>query len=344
MARSVVPSSCRAVPCLGSSSPPPRSFTQQSLKIASLFLRTLSKPIATKIKQRAKDHDGFKTRTIAMAQFLHRAEMNLRVSLLGESPKHIRPLSESRAIESGANFLSEGFLFAVAATIILGETYRSRASESKRRDAVRDQLDEHAARLAELGAAVDAARQHAADDRRTAQELSDIVEQVVVIGLKGGFGNNVGGAQVDDEEDERAPRDRDEDDDCDSSRSRSRSRRGDAVVVGVNGRNAWERHLRVAELARAFRTTGRVLRDDDEADDEEEGARRIGGGGEDDVARERGPPSMPKTTTTVGAFTNKDEEEGKDETRRRGTRPSENKPERGRADDDDQDGEGRARR
>jgi len=79
-----------------------------SLKIGSLLLRTLSKPIANKIKQRAKDHEGFKTRTVWLAQLMHRTEMNLRVSLLGESPKHIRPLSEARAIESGANFLSEG--------------------------------------------------------------------------------------------------------------------------------------------------------------------------------------------------------------------------------------------
>lgn len=32
----------------------------------------------------------------------------LRVKLLGESPRHVRPLSETKAIESGANFLSEG--------------------------------------------------------------------------------------------------------------------------------------------------------------------------------------------------------------------------------------------
>jgi hypothetical protein len=45
-----------------------------SLKIASLFLRTLSKPIANKIKQQAKEHEGFKSRTVTMAQWLHRAE------------------------------------------------------------------------------------------------------------------------------------------------------------------------------------------------------------------------------------------------------------------------------
>ena len=61
-------------PCL-----PPRadlspSSLARSLKLASLLLRTLSKPIATKLKQQAKEHDGFKSRTVAMAQFMHRAE------------------------------------------------------------------------------------------------------------------------------------------------------------------------------------------------------------------------------------------------------------------------------
>ncbi|GAA5910210.1 uncharacterized protein JCM6883_001113 [Sporobolomyces salmoneus] len=200
-----------------------------SLKIASLLLRTLSKPIATKIKQRAKDHEGFKTRTIGMAQFLHRAEMNLRVSLLGESPKHVRPLSESRAIESGANFLSEGFLFTVAATIIIGETYRSRLSESKRRDAVRDSLESHESEIEELRERLKDVEVRYDDERNRSNELSNIVEHVVQIGLKGGFGA------------------------------------GESLR---EGRENWERHLRIAELARAFGTNGRVLQEDDEEGDE----------------------------------------------------------------------------
>ncbi|GAA5998188.1 hypothetical protein JCM5350_007697 [Sporobolomyces pararoseus] len=223
-----------------------------SLKIASLLLRTLSKPIATKIKQRAKDHEGFKSRTIAMAQFLHRAEMNLRVSLLGESPKHIRPLSESRAIESGANFLSEGFLFAVAATIIIGETYRSRLSESKRRDAVRESLESHESELEQLRSKLKEFESYSKDEKKKFDELGGIVEQVVQIGLKGGFGG-----------------------DSDSSTGKS---------------EAWERHLRIAELARAFGTNGRVLREEEEEDHDEDKSidfSRIEGGNSTTLGVER---------------------------------------------------------
>ncbi|GAA5891557.1 hypothetical protein JCM5296_004257 [Sporobolomyces johnsonii] len=159
-----------------------------SLKVGSLLLRTLSKPIANKIKSRAKEHDGFKSRTIAMAQFMHRAEMNLRVRLLGESPKHVRPLSESRAIETGANFISEGFLFAVAASIIIGETYRGKRAEGKRRDAINDTLEAHEAQIKALQDRILDERERRADAERRVRELEKIVEEVVIIGLKGGFG------------------------------------------------------------------------------------------------------------------------------------------------------------
>ncbi|KAF2771941.1 hypothetical protein EJ03DRAFT_11689 [Teratosphaeria nubilosa] len=53
----------------------------------------------------------------------------------------IRPLSEAKAIELGANFFSEAFIFAVAAGLIVWDTWRSRRKESQRRDDVADRLD-----------------------------------------------------------------------------------------------------------------------------------------------------------------------------------------------------------
>ena len=56
----------------------------------------------------------------------------------------------SRAIENGANLLAEGFLFSVAAALIIGETWRSSRSNAKRRDSVDDQLEDLGLRVAEL--------------------------------------------------------------------------------------------------------------------------------------------------------------------------------------------------
>jgi optic atrophy 3 protein len=54
----------------------------------------------------------------------------------------IRPLSEAKAIESGANFISETFLFGVAASLIFFESWRSRKKETARRDDVADRLND----------------------------------------------------------------------------------------------------------------------------------------------------------------------------------------------------------
>ncbi|KAL4916626.1 optic atrophy 3 protein-domain-containing protein [Aspergillus aurantiobrunneus] len=165
-----------------------------TLKLSSLAIRTLSKPIANQIKAQAREHERFRRVCISMAQGLHRLDMRLRLGTIRDNaaatrraaaeaelrkhkptsptvktkadtraeeeavakakaaaaeaekpaPKpHIRPLSESKAIESGATFISEGFLFLVAGGLILFESWRSRRKENTRRDDV-------AARLSEL--------------------------------------------------------------------------------------------------------------------------------------------------------------------------------------------------
>lgn len=53
----------------------------------------------------------------------------------------IRPLSESKAIDAGANFISEAFLFVVAGSLILAEAWRSRRKEASRRDIVTERLE-----------------------------------------------------------------------------------------------------------------------------------------------------------------------------------------------------------
>ena len=60
-----------------------------------------------------------------------------------EKPKvKIRPLSDARAIELGANFFSEAFIFAVAVGLLLAENYRSSRKASNRRDEVADRLSD----------------------------------------------------------------------------------------------------------------------------------------------------------------------------------------------------------
>ncbi|RDB19495.1 OPA3-like protein [Hypsizygus marmoreus] len=110
---------------------------------------------------------------------------------MGEPAKHIRPLSEARAIENGANALAEGFLFAVAASLILGETWRTSRNQSKRRDSVDDQLDALGTKVVELTTRVDSLstqwENELRDEKQRNDELSRILQRVVEIGLRGGW-------------------------------------------------------------------------------------------------------------------------------------------------------------
>ncbi|KAI9893424.1 MAG: hypothetical protein M1814_006721 [Vezdaea aestivalis] len=162
-----------------------------TLKISSLVIRTLSKPIANQIKAQAREHARFRSICVSFAQRLHRIDMRLRLGLLqdaaaierqlakeaaeAQAKKHkqdvptvktegrtkadeiaaakekgkpiaapkirIRPLGEAKAIDSGANFISEAFLFLVGAALIVSESLRSRRKENTRREDVAEKLD-----------------------------------------------------------------------------------------------------------------------------------------------------------------------------------------------------------
>lgn len=54
----------------------------------------------------------------------------------------IRPLSEAKAVDTGATFISEAFLFSVAAGLIFFESWRSRRKETSRHEDVTERLAE----------------------------------------------------------------------------------------------------------------------------------------------------------------------------------------------------------
>ncbi|KAI9751090.1 MAG: hypothetical protein M1815_001367 [Lichina confinis] len=196
-----------------------------TLKLTTLIIRTLSKPIANQIKAQAREHARFRRLCVSFAQSLHRTDMRLRLGLLRDvssidrqaaketaaeahvkkikpdrqtaeaasaskedalaekakpAPKpRIRPLSESKAIDSGANFISEAFLFAVAGSLIVFESLRARRKENTRREDVAERLatleesEQNARRaLAALEKeliAIEAGEKHVVDTHQDAQ-------------------------------------------------------------------------------------------------------------------------------------------------------------------------------
>lgn len=158
-----------------------------TVKLGTLLIRTLAKPISAQIKNQAKEHERFRNVCVSLAQMMYRYEIKLRTNLLGEPAKHVRPLSEARAIENGANFLAEGFLFTVAAGLILSETWRSSRSSSKRRDDVDERIEDVAQRVQALAQRAEESDARVLEERQKNEELTRILERVVEIGLRGGW-------------------------------------------------------------------------------------------------------------------------------------------------------------
>ncbi|PPQ98169.1 hypothetical protein CVT26_003215 [Gymnopilus dilepis] len=159
-----------------------------SAKIATLVIRTLAKPISNQIKQQVKQHERFRALCVDLAQYMYRTEVKLRQNILGEpAAKHIRPLSEAKAIDNGANALAEGFLFSVAAALIIAETWRSSRNASKRRDSVDEQLEDLATRLGALTSRVDELTrrwdEEVDEERERYDNLARILDKVIENGL-----------------------------------------------------------------------------------------------------------------------------------------------------------------
>ncbi|KAK4702561.1 optic atrophy 3 protein, partial [Phenoliferia sp. Uapishka_3] len=71
-----------------------------SIKIASLFLKTLAKPLANKLKTQAKNNEGFRKATIAMAQIVRYQRMD-EDDLEGQSLSEGAVLRELVRLEEG---------------------------------------------------------------------------------------------------------------------------------------------------------------------------------------------------------------------------------------------------
>ncbi|KIK69768.1 hypothetical protein GYMLUDRAFT_212602 [Collybiopsis luxurians FD-317 M1] len=165
-----------------------------STKIATLLIRTIAKPISSRLKTQAKQlHERFRNVCISLAQMMYRTEVRLRTGILGEPAKHIRPLSETKAIDSGANALAEGFLFSVAAALILGETYRTARNQNKRRDDVDDKLENLENAVSLLRTQMGEWQQRWEEEQQRNDDLARILTRVVEISTQGGILSQVDG-------------------------------------------------------------------------------------------------------------------------------------------------------
>ncbi|WVN90716.1 uncharacterized protein L203_105958 [Cryptococcus depauperatus CBS 7841] len=161
-----------------------------SVKIFSLAVKTLAKPIANTIKSQATQHETFRHICIGLAQRMHRTEARMRMGLLNADAGNIKPLNDTRAIQNGATTLAETFLFLVGAGLIVGESVRSSRKETKRRDTVQDRLEnleENITRLNEVLQETQSRLEGIEEIRQRSELMEKVLVTVVNNGLKAGW-------------------------------------------------------------------------------------------------------------------------------------------------------------
>lgn len=108
-----------------------------AIKLVTILIRQITRPVANVIKGQAKQHTTFKSMCITLAQQMHRIDVILRSRITPSLyVKKIRPLNDEKAVENGATILSELFVFGVTGSVVVWETLRQRNKEISRREQV----------------------------------------------------------------------------------------------------------------------------------------------------------------------------------------------------------------
>ncbi|XP_009138979.1 optic atrophy 3 protein homolog [Brassica rapa] len=125
-----------------------RTLLQQGMvfplvKLGSLALRTICKPIANRLKKQAGINPGFRQFIVNIAQANHRFTTKLQRQASGRvTDAIIRPLNEERAVQAAADLLGEIFAFTVAGAALVYEVQRNARGEARKEEKRQEELQE----------------------------------------------------------------------------------------------------------------------------------------------------------------------------------------------------------
>ncbi|EEF39804.1 Optic atrophy 3 protein, putative [Ricinus communis] len=105
------------------------------LKLGTLAVKTLSKPVAGKLKQQAAFHPKFRQFIINIAQANHRLTTRMQRSIYSHATDvEIRPLNEEKAVQAAVDLIGDVFVFTVAGAVVIFEVQRSAKSEARKEE------------------------------------------------------------------------------------------------------------------------------------------------------------------------------------------------------------------
>ncbi|KAL3851358.1 hypothetical protein ACJIZ3_013240 [Penstemon smallii] len=112
------------------------------IKLGTLALKTLSKPVANRLKQQAGIHPKFRNFIISIAQANHRMTTTMQRRIYSHATNvEIRPLNEEKAVQAAVDLLGEFFLFTVGVAALIFEVQRSSRSEAKKEELRKQELE-----------------------------------------------------------------------------------------------------------------------------------------------------------------------------------------------------------
>ncbi|XP_010538188.1 PREDICTED: OPA3-like protein isoform X1 [Tarenaya hassleriana] len=121
------------------------------MKLGTLALKTISKPLASQLKHQAKVHPRFRLFIVNVAQRNHRFTTQMQRRIYGHATnEEIRPLNEEKAVQAAADLIGELFVFAVGGAVVIFEVQRNARSEARKEEARKKEIEELRAKDEEL--------------------------------------------------------------------------------------------------------------------------------------------------------------------------------------------------
>ncbi|CAM9133490.1 unnamed protein product [Ectocarpus sp. 4 AP-2014] len=104
------------------------------LKLFSMTVKTIAKPMAKKIKTEAQKHPRFRGVLNSMGQATNSISARISIRMAGHTTTKIKPLEEDKAIADGGDLLAEGFIYGLGTFLMVFE-YMSSAKEKEEKEA-----------------------------------------------------------------------------------------------------------------------------------------------------------------------------------------------------------------
>mmetsp|Transcript_19838 Transcript_19838/g.28084 ORF Transcript_19838/g.28084 Transcript_19838/m.28084 type:complete len:200 (+) Transcript_19838:106-705(+) len=121
-------------------------------KLASLLVKTLSKPVSKRIKHEFAQYETTQRLLVGIGQASHQLSSRMTIIASGYKVRSIKPLEHEKAMSSGADFVGESFVLLVSAGIVVYEFDRSSKKEEKKRQLLREEQEALDAKLLSLDA------------------------------------------------------------------------------------------------------------------------------------------------------------------------------------------------